>query len=188
MGAWGLTSRLLLPRAANKSGSEAIHCTGLHDILNSGFGEACDEDRPASQCGCAARRSKSMTWSSTSCSGTSVSSWYAVVAYALVCLLFLFRAFARVLVSRFFGVPAVALFCLFFLLFVWLRAPRSSGFLHRDFLLLRSFLRGLVFGTLLRVFCSTFSFFFGRRVHPDGPIELALWRSFSNSSSSTLSL
>ena len=39
-----------------------------------------------------------MTWSSTSFAGTSVSSWYAVVADALVLLLFLFRAFARVLV------------------------------------------------------------------------------------------
>ena len=32
-GAWGLTSRLRLLRAANKSGSEAIHSTGLHGVL-----------------------------------------------------------------------------------------------------------------------------------------------------------
>ena len=31
--AWGLTSRLRLPCAANKSGSEAIHRTGLHGVL-----------------------------------------------------------------------------------------------------------------------------------------------------------
>ena len=84
VGAWGFSSRLRLPRAANKSGSEAIHSTGLHDILNSGFGEACDEDRPASQCGCAARRSRSVTWSSTSCSGIFLSYLVRDLHFALV--------------------------------------------------------------------------------------------------------
>ena len=107
--------------AANKSGSEAIHSTGLHDIFNSGFGEACDEERPASQCGCAACRSRSISWSSSSCSGIFVllgmrfalfPRW-SIILFSLLCSCVCCRV-----------VPAVARYYRPSLMSVGLRSPR----------------------------------------------------------------
>ena len=98
------------PGAVSHPQPPAIHSTGLHDILNSGFGEACDEDRPASQCGCAARRSRSITWSSSSFSGIFV---LLGTLYSLCPRLAIFLVSflcSRVGVR---GVPAFAVLCLF---------------------------------------------------------------------------
>ena len=147
-----------------------------------------------------------MTWRSTSFAGTSVSSWYAVVADALVLLVFRFRALARGMLG---ACPCWAPFTFSLVFDVSAVAPRWRAFLlvrPPDFLapglvvlllfvpvsllvFLVSSDYGLSFGVLsagrclecdVRLFlCS------GRRVHPDGLTELALWRSFSNSSSTT---
>ena len=170
---------------ANKSGSEAIHSTGLHDIFNSGFGEACDEDRPASQCGSAARN----VWSRSITVEFVILLWYYLefssylvrgLLFALVCLFFWFRSFALALVVAAFR---RLLFSACSPPLVWLLGPGAVpvflGF-------------GLSFGVSSSARCFLYfvrlSLFSGRRAHPGGPSELALWRSFSNSRSSTWSL
>ena len=83
---------------------------------------ACDEDRPASQCGSAARWSRSISWSSTSCSGIFVLLGMRIALCPRLSIRFSFlcsRVGCRV-------VPAVARYFRPFLVSVGRRSPRLS--------------------------------------------------------------